>query len=73
MSAIIPGNSVAHRTSQDPVEMRNLLLPMFFLSALLCACNPSATKPTASVTGPNQAAEAAKEDARQEVHGLAPR
>ena len=50
--------------------MRNLLA-LLLLSITLCACNPSATKPAASVTG-NQT-EATKEDERQAVHGLAPR
>jgi hypothetical protein len=51
--------------------MKKLLLPMLFL--VLCACTPSSTKPAASVTGPNKAVEAANEDERQAVHGLAPR
>jgi hypothetical protein len=51
--------------------MKSLLLPVLFLAP--CACTPSLTKPTASVTGANQSVEAANEDERQVVHGLAPR
>jgi hypothetical protein len=53
--------------------MKSLLLPMLFLVLVLCACTSSSTKPTASVRGPNQSVEAANEDERQTVHGLAPR
>jgi hypothetical protein len=80
MSAIIPSNSAALKglgINKEPsrcrTEMRNLLLPMLFLSTLLCACTPTVTKTHASTTGSNKAEEATKEDTRQEVHGLAPR
>jgi hypothetical protein len=55
---------------QDGVDMKELLLPTFFL--LLCACTPSSTKPAASVTGSN-VPEAVEEQQREAVHGLTPR
>ena len=50
--------------------MKSLLLPMLFLALCL---HSDVNEADASVTGANQSVEAANEDERQAVHGLAPR
>ncbi len=61
---------IRRRGGQNFGHMKMLLLPMLFL--LLCACTPSATKPTASVTG-SEEPDAVKEDQRHVIAGLGPR